>query len=202
MAITGDVGAGKSKTADLFQKSLASYPGCLRIDADRVAAELWRTPEVVTAAAGRWGSGNILDASGCVTHQAVAGIIFGDREEYDWLMKLLHPLIKKKIEEQIALLPENQWAVVEIPLLFEVGAPSWVTVSVFVTAPRETRVSRCRARGWDEAELRRREKFFIPSEERMALSDYVIHNDGSLDKLKKAVEDIRLKISRLQTFRE
>ena len=86
---------------------------------------------------------------------------------------------------------ERRWAVVEIPMLFEVGRPDWLTSVVFVTAPWEVRVERCRVqRGWDEAELRRREGFFLPSEERMKRSDFVINNAGNLAALEADVRRI------------
>ena len=191
MAVTGDVGAGKSTVAKLFE----SLGGFL-IDADRVVAELWQTPEVMAAAVDRWGNG-ILDDAGHVSHKAVAGRIFCDRAEYDWVMKLLHPRVRKEIERRITnpamdvpTAKTGNWRVVEIPLLFESGVPPWVTVKVFVTASRETRLARCRSRGWDEAELARRESFFMPGEQRMAKSDCVVRNDGSLDELREAVEAV------------
>ena len=80
---------------------------------------------------------------------------------------------------------------VEIPLLFEAGRPEWVTSVVFVTAPRELRLKRRREqRGWDDAELARREKFFLPSDERIKLSDFVIDNSNGLHELEDEVRRI------------
>jgi dephospho-CoA kinase len=186
MAVTGDVGAGKSTVAKLFEAL-----GGILIDADRVVADLWRTEEVSAAAVGRWGKG-ILDGAGRVVHRAVADRIFAEsgRAEYDWLSRFLQPRIRKELDRRVGLLGVGEWGVAEIPLLFETGPAPWVTVKVFVTAQRAVRAARCRARGWDEAEMARRESFFMPSEERMALSDHVVHNDAGLDALRKTVERI------------
>ncbi|MDR1376783.1 MAG: dephospho-CoA kinase [Synergistaceae bacterium] len=184
MAITGDVGAGKSTVAKMFE----SLGGFL-IDADQVVDQLWRTPEMIAAAVNRWGK-TVLDESGNVRHKPVAERIFNDRGEYDWLTGLLHPRVMKEIEGRI---DTSRWGIVEIPLLFEAGVPAWVTVTVFVTASRETRACRCRARGWNEAEMARRESFFLPSEERMRRSNHVIRNDGDLKRLKKSAEEIYAK---------
>jgi dephospho-CoA kinase len=186
MAVTGEVGAGKSAVARLFE----SLGGTL-IDADRVVADLWRTPEVVAAAVGRWGR-DVLDGEGRVVHRAVADRIFPEsgRAEYDWLSRFLRPRIRGELNRRVGCLRAGEWGVVEIPLLFETGVAPWVTVKVFVTASRAVRAERCRARGWDEAEMAKRESFFMPGEERMALSDYVVRNDGGLDELRKAVEGI------------
>jgi dephospho-CoA kinase len=197
MAITGDVGAGKSTVAKLFE-SLGGY----LIDADQVVAELWRTSQLTAAAVGRWGE-NILDEKGHVIHALVAERVFADQVEYDWLMGFIHPLVRVELEGRVRRLRENDqgwndqdWIVVEIPLLFETGVAPWVTTKVFVTAPRETRLERCRARGWDDAEMRKRESFFLPSQERIARSDYVICNDSDIDALKKAVTEIYSKRNR------
>jgi dephospho-CoA kinase len=191
MAVTGDIGAGKSTVAGLF-----GALGGVLIDADRVVAELWQTPDVVAAAVERWGTG-ILDGAGRVVHRAVADRVFAGsgrsdcvRSEYDWLSRLLHPRVAEELRLRVGRLGEKEWGVVEIPLLFEAGVAPWVTVKVFVTASREVRAERCRARGWDEAEMAKRESFFMPSERRMALSDYVVHNDGGVGELSKTVKRI------------
>ena len=78
---------------------------------------------------------------------------FSSRTEYDWGCALLHPPVKAELARRVAALdPERDWAVAEIPMLFESGVPDWVTATVFVTASRDVRAERCRARGWDDAE--------------------------------------------------
>ncbi len=184
IAVTGDVGAGKSTVS----RMLESLGGVL-IDADRVVGELWLSPEVIDAAVHRRGGG-ILDGAGRIVHAKVAALIFGDRIEYDWVCGLLHPLVKKEIKRRIDLTPAEDWVVVEIPLLFEAGVAPWVTFKIFVAATREVRLARCLSRGWDEPELARRESFFLPSAERRGKSDYVVHNNGGLDELRRTVNEI------------
>ena len=185
VGVTGDVGAGKSTVARLMEAA-----GGVRLDADAVALSLWERPDIRMAAAARWGEG-ILDPSGGIDRRAVAGRIFSDPVEHRWCCDLLHPLVMTELERRVAGLSPIKWAVVEIPLLFESGRPDWLTSVVFVTAPWEVRAARCRAqRGWDEAELRRREGFFLPSEERMKLSDFVINNAGDLTELERRVAGV------------
>ena len=182
VGVTGDVGAGKSTVARLMEAA-----GGVRLDADVVALALWERPDIRKAAVARWGT-DILDPAGAIDRRAVATRIFSDPAEHRWCCDLFHPLVMVDLEHRVAGLSASQWAVVEVPLLFEVGRPDWLTFVVFVTAPWEVRVERCRAqRGWDEAELRRREGFFLPSEERMKRSDFVINNAGDLATLKADV---------------
>lgn len=185
VAVTGDVGAGKSTVARLFESL-----GAVRLDADAVVAGLWRRPDIIEAAVGRWGPG-ILDPEGRIVPARVAERLFSSRAEYDWGCALLHPPAKAELARRVAALDQGrEWAVAEIPMLFESGVPGWVTATVFVTASRELRVERCRARGWDEAELLRREAFFLPSEERAARSDFVLRNDGAPEELERSVRSI------------
>lgn len=184
IALTGDVGAGKSTVAGLLEGM-----GGVRLDADAIALEQWRRPEVARAAARRWGR-RVLDPSGGIVRGTVAGRIFTDRAEYDWACGLIHPLVMAELERRVAELSPDRWAVAEVPLLFEVGRPAWVTAAVFVTAPRALRIARCRERGWGEDELTRREAFYLPSDERMALSDFVLNNEGDLASLRRKAEAI------------
>ena len=184
MAITGDVGAGKSTVSGILKSK-----GWALIDADKVVADLWRTPGVINEAVKRWGEGILED--GAVVRARVAATIFNDRTEYNWTMSLLHPLVKKEMTLRVeALKKEGKPIAAEIQMLFEAGVAPWVTAKTFVTASRDTRLKRCLARGWDEAEMSRRESFFMSSEERMALSDFVIRNDGTLDDLRKTIGKI------------
>ena len=184
MAITGDVGAGKSTASGMFVSM-----GWALVDADKIVADLWRASSVVEAAVERWGDG-ILE-NGAVVHSRVGALIFGDRAEYDWAMNLLHPLVKKKMRLCVeALLQERKSIVAEIPMLFEAGVPPWIDLKLFVTASSDVRLKRCLARGWDEDEMSRRESFFMTRDKRMELSDFVILNDGGLDELSKAIDSV------------
>ena len=56
----------------------------------------------------------------------------------------------------------------------------------YVEADFDVRAERCRvSRGWSVEELRRREKFLLPKEQRMAVCDYIIRNEGSLSDLER-----------------
>ena len=187
-AITGDIGAGKSTVAKIFEEM-----GALRINADDIVKELWRNQEIISKAAERWGA-QILDGEKKVNLKAIANIIFDDINENRFACGLLHPKVMQIIEDRVKI--ADGWAAVEIPLLFEYGVPGWVNRTIFVTAPPEIRESRCSSRGWDEFEIKKRESFYLPSEERIKKSDFLIINDGGLEELNK-------KLSRLaKMFKE
>ena len=176
MAITGDIGAGKSTIAKLlaqkFQYEL--------LDADRVTAELWTRENVKAIALSRWGN-KILDTSGNIIKSKISQLIFTDQEEYKFCNSFLHPLIMSELEKQARNFSRS---VIEIPLLFEVGRPEWVNKVVYVTADFNTRAERCKIqRGWSLEELIRRESFLLPQSVKLSRSDYVINNVGNLSEV-------------------
>lgn len=182
LGLTGDVGAGKTTVASLWEAAGASI-----VDADRIVRSLWRNSSVISMAAARWGE-DILDPSGIPIPAAIASRAFKNREEYRWLCSLLHPLVRIEMERQIASL--EGWVVAEIPLLFESGVPEWIDAVVYVTAPEEFRTRRNLGRGWDEEEIRRRESFLLPREEKKTRSRMVIDNDGTLEELHASVGEL------------
>ncbi|VAX40436.1 hypothetical protein MNBD_PLANCTO03-1203 [hydrothermal vent metagenome] len=69
--------------------------------------------------------------------------------------------------------------VLDAPLVFEAGLDAECDAVVFVEASRDIRLARVReTRGWDEAELARREKVQLPLDEKADRSDYCVVNDA------------------------
>ena len=62
---------------------------------------------------------------------------------------------------------------------------------IFVDAPRKARLTRLLAnRGWDEAELQRREDYQLPLDAKRARADYVLWNEADLSDLTARVRTI------------
>ncbi|MCL1940327.1 MAG: dephospho-CoA kinase [Synergistaceae bacterium] len=184
-AITGDIGAGKSTAAKIFEEM-----GALRIDADEIAKGLWQDREIFSKALARWGD-RIIDGGSDGEKpnlKAIAEIIFGDPDENRFACELLHPKTLQIMEGKIKA--AQGWVVAEIPLLFECGVPAWVNRTIFVTASPKIREDRCRSRGWGELEIAKRESFYISSEERKKRSDFLIINDGGLEELSKKLSKL------------
>ena len=173
-AVTGEIGAGKSTVSAI----LARLMNCTLIDADKIAAEIWTRNDVKNTAVSRWGNG-ILDSHGEIIKAEISRRIFTSTEEHRFCDSLIHPLVM----DEIRRLTEGIDAVAEIPLLPEAGRPEWIGRAVYVMAEFGTRAERCRARGWDDDELLRREKFLLPRELRIDVCDCIIRNEGSLSEL-------------------
>lgn len=176
IAVTGEIGSGKST----LSRILSRLKKCALIDADKTAAEVWTRPDVKRVFAQRWGN-EMLDAEGNIIKAKIADKIFTDDEEHKFCDSIIHPVVM----DEIHALTENIDAVAEIPLLPETGRPEWIDRVIYTEADFSVRAERCRnSRGWSYDELTRREKFLLPKSERLAVCDYVIRTEGSLQDLK------------------
>lgn len=192
LGVTGDVGAGKSTVTKIFQEF-----GAHVIDADGITHEIWKRPEVLHKAIVKWGE-DILLPDGRIDAPGIASRVFTDEDDYKWLCSLLHPLVRSEMEKRVSDL--EGLVVAEIPLLFENGVPSWIDLTCYVRTSMERRLSRNRTRGWDQEEIRRREKFLLPREEKMGKADLIIDNESDLGKLRahlKALSERLLLIASL-----
>jgi dephospho-CoA kinase len=180
IGLVGGVGSGKSAVARAFERL-----GCVVSDSDKAVRAVLTRPEVVDTLAGWWGR-DILDAEGRVDRKKVADRVFADPFERRRLEGLVHPLVRESRAELVekARARGAKGVIIDAPLLFEAGVDAECDAVVFVEATRAVRLGRVREhRGWDEAELERREKAQMPLEEKRRRSDHVILNNGTLDEL-------------------
>src|SRR6478609_5525716 len=89
VALTGGIAAGKSEALKAFARH-----GAATASADAIVHELLANdPEVREAIRARWGD----DAVG--NRARIGEIVFGNREELDWLEQLLHPRVGQARQE-------------------------------------------------------------------------------------------------------
>lgn len=193
IGLAGGIGSGKSTIGGIF-KSL----GAVIIDADRVAHQVLESPEVIPAIAETFGPGVI--SGGKVSRAALAGLAFEDRASLDRLNSIVHPAVLAKCREIIenSQKDKNCRAVVlDAPLLFEAGLEDACDTIVFVDADDGLRLKRvAAARGWDQKELSRREKFQDSLKSKRERADYTIDNNGSLSDAAEKAREVWKAISR------
>jgi dephospho-CoA kinase len=180
IGLAGGVGSGKSEVARAF-----AGLGCVVADSDEAAREALDRPEVRARLVEWWGE-DIVGSDGRVDRKRVAAIVFGDEGERRRLEGLVHPIVRQGRAELIekARAAGAPAVIVDAPLLFEAGLDAECDSVVFVHAPRQVRLERVRvSRGWDEAELDRREKVQLPLDEKRKRSDHEIVNDAGADRL-------------------
>lgn len=187
IGLAGGIGSGKSTVARMLGEL-----GCVVIDSDAEARRALQRAEVIAELVEWWGDA-VLDAAGAIDRKAVARIVFADAEQRVRLEGLIHPLIAESRASQIeeARAGGRPGAVIDAPLLYEAGLKGECDAVIFVECPFEARLARVReGRGWDERELRQREKAQIPLEEKRRRADYLVVNTGNLPALRLRVAQI------------
>ena len=193
IGLAGGIGSGKSAVAEI----LADL-GCVVAHSDEMGRAALREEAIRDQLVAWWGEG-ILDEDGEIDRSAVARIVFADPEQRRRLEALTHPWIESRRAEQFAAAPPNTPAlVIDAPLLFEAGLDERCDAVIFVDAERQVRLARLKAgRGWEEADLRRREDSQLPLDVKRSGADYVIQNDGNLSDL---AAQVRLVLSQIVAF--
>ena len=195
IGIVGGIGSGKSHVARLLGEL-----GCRVIDSDAQIRAAYREPAVIAAIRQWWGDGVMLP-DGTVNKSAIAARIFADPAEKRRLEGLLHPLVHAAREREMAAAANDLQVIAYVwdtPLLLEAGLGEACDAIVFVDAPWERRLARVRAtRGWDEAELRRRENSQMPLDTKRGLSDYRLTNSADAEVDVSGSNDLREQIRRV-----
>ena len=132
------------------------------------------------------------------TGRALGGIVFDDEQARERLNAIVHPIVRRLLEERIATLEREGTgiAVIEVPLLVEAikQQSRWTRLldeMWVVTAPEEQAVARVRARsGLDEKAIRARIGSQATERERIEFADAVIDNSGSLEGLRREVTNL------------
>ena len=189
IGITGGIGAGKSAVAAQF----ASL-GCVVSDSDSQARVLLDDPAVQGQLVEWWGN-RVVSSNGVTDRRAIAAIVFAQPTERVRLETLIHPLLKvsreRLIAESRAAATPPQAVIIDAPLLLEANLDQECDAVVFVDAPRDQRLTRVVAsRGWNEAELARRESAQLALEEKRARSGYIVINDGHVQVVHDQVAQI------------
>ncbi|CAM5653036.1 dephospho-CoA kinase [Streptomyces spiroverticillatus] len=186
VGLTGGIGAGKSEVSRL----LASY-GAVVVDADKIAREVVEpgTPglDAVVAAFGK----DILTPEGALDRPALGAIVFADPQQLKVLNAIVHPLVGARSAELEQAAAADAVVVHDVPLLTENALAPLYDLVVVVDASPETQLDRLvRLRGTSEEDARGRMAAQATREQRLAVADLVIDNDGPLEALEPQVRKV------------
>jgi dephospho-CoA kinase len=186
IAVTGSLSSGKSTVCQFF-KELGAYV----LSADEIVHRLL-TPEKLVGQQVVDLFGKDILTNNQIDRTKIAKKAFSDPKLLAALEHLLHPKVRDEIEKEYRNCSSKfTLFVVEIPLLFETGADAEYPIIITVTAPKQQCQQRFK-KGVKSAEqdYQKRMDRQLSIEEKISRATYVIHNDGSLEKLKEAVAKI------------
>lgn len=184
VGLTGGIGSGKSLAAQFF-----SQLGALVIDADQLARSvIERGSQGFDEVLLRFGD-NVL-INGDIDRVALGQIVFENPEAKKDLEAIIHPRIRAEFEEAVDSLDADEIMIYEIPLLVETNAADRFDFIITVESDAELRKERLRARGMFHSDIEKRMASQATEEQRRAIADCVITNNGTEDELLRQVENV------------
>ncbi|MFI6223584.1 dephospho-CoA kinase [Nocardia salmonicida] len=186
IGLTGGMGAGKSTVA----RTLVEL-GAVLIDSDAIAREVVApgTPGL-TALVEEFGE-RILSPDGSLDRPALAAVAFADDVSRGKLNAITHPLVGARTAELIGDAAADAIVVQDIPLLVENGLAPLMQLVVVVGAEEETRLRRLvEHRGVAEADARARIAAQATDEQRRAVADVWLDNNGAPEVVEEQVRDL------------
>lgn len=185
IGVTGGIGSGKSSVARILGEL-----GATVIDADALARDVVEPGSpTLDALVARFGP-DIVDSSGNLLRAKLAAMAFADPQGTEDLNAIMHPPIARLAADRIAR-SSTPVVVYDMPLLVETKQHELVDMVIVVDVSPETQMERALARGTlTEEDIKRRLNAQASRDERLAISDYVLSNDGTPDELRRQVEDL------------
>lgn len=185
VGLTGGIGSGKSTAARLLDRR-----GAVVIDADQLAREaVARGTEGFAKVVEAFGP-DVVGPDGDLDRAALAADVFSDPARKATLEAIVHPEVGRLFAERLEPYRDTDRIVVYVtPLLAELGLAPAFDLVVVVTASPHLRVSRVASeRDLSPEDVRRRMAAQATDEQRAAVADVLLDNDGTLADLEGQVD--------------
>jgi dephospho-CoA kinase len=200
--LTGGLGSGKSTVAAMF-RSLGAYV----IEADAIGRELMSPGHAVYDDIVRQFGPEVVNLDRSLNRPLLADLAFRQKRLPE-LNRIVHPAViaeQQRRAERIFAEDPDAVVIVESALIFEADAqgtaPGWrqrFDRLILITAPEEVKITRHVARMTDgtrsiedlQADARARLAAQIPDTEKISFCDYVINNDGHIERTETQAERI------------
>jgi dephospho-CoA kinase len=188
VALTGNIGAGKTTVAELFRRW-----GATIIDADALVREVQAPGQpALREIAARFGD-DLIRPDGTLDRARLRARVLQDPGDLEALNQIVHPRVHRRRKQLLAEAESrgDRIVVSDIPLLFEAADPAEFDVIVLVDAAEPLRRSRLLAsRALPAAEIDRFMAAQLPPALKRSRSDYVLENDGDLRALERSAATV------------
>lgn len=189
IALTGGIASGKSTVSN----RLAEH-GAVIVDADRLAREVVEPGTPGLEAIRRRFGDAVIAQDGTLDRPALGSVVFSDATALSDLNAITHPAVWRAALDRFAeaeAADDQAVVVYDVPLLVEASPdrPLRFDRVVVVEAERAERIRRLVAdRGMSEQDAVRRIGAQADDEQRRAVADVVIDNNGTRDELLQRVD--------------
>lgn len=180
VALTGGIASGKTTVAKWIAQQ-----GIECIDTDVIARQIVEPgQEALTAICQHFGQ-QMLTEDGHLNRRKLRDYIFNNPEQRHWLENCMHPRIKAQIQAQL-LSSTTPYTLLIVPLLIESGLDQLANRILVVDIDPQQQLKRICQR--DKVTIEQAKQIVASQssrQERLAIADDIIYNDGSLDELKQ-----------------
>lgn len=181
IGVGGTIGSGKTLVSKIFRELGAQY-----VSADELGWEV--LPDIRDGLRKRFGER--IMKNGTVDRERLREIVFSDQENLDYLNRLSHPLLIKKILKRVEDI-EDGIVVIDAALLFDWPAiEEIVDYRILITSDEEVKEERMARKGISRKLFRQILGFQKSDAEVMKRAKFVIANNGGIDSLKIQCKDI------------
>ncbi|MCP4598128.1 dephospho-CoA kinase [Neptuniibacter sp.] len=192
VGVTGGIGSGKSAATDIL-----SQLGVTVVDADIVAREVVEPGEPALQAIKEYFGSEVIATNGSLDRAALRKLVFSNNDNREWLEKLLHPIIRKSIIEQLNR-SNGDYAVLASPLLLETDQYQLVDHVVVIDVPVEIQLQRTMSRdNNNEEQVKAIINAQMARQERLDKADSVISNDSDLAHLDTEISTLHEQLIQL-----
>lgn len=189
IGLTGSIGMGKTTTAKLF-----AGEGVPVLDSDEVVHGLYRAEAVPLIEATFPGT----TVSGAVDRQKLGEILRQNPANFSRLEEIVHPLVRATQEAFLAQArtEDRQFALLDIPLLFETGAESRVDKVVVVSCAPEIQRERVLSRpGMTEEKFEMILARQMPDAEKRRRADFIVDSGNGVEAARDQVREVLQKLA-------
>ena len=182
VGLTGGIGSGKSSACQQF-----AHWGVPIIDTDQIAHQLLAPGQALLDQLCQEFGTTILNEQGELNRPAMRQQVFNDPAKLARLEQHMHPAIRAEMTRQLAEL-QAPYVILAIPLLVEKGWQSVVDRVLVVDCSESLQLTRATHRdGADQASIRRIMAQQASRQQRLAVADDILHNEGSIEALASQV---------------
>ena len=186
VAVTGGAGSGKTSVCKRLKEL-----GIKVISADELAREAVAPGSTAFKKIVHYFGKTVLLSDGTLNRKKLRRMITDDDDARLAMERFIHHEIEKLILKNVVCAEKEgrRMVVIEVPLLFELGMKEKFDWVVIVSADKELRVKRLIARDQTSRdEAMGLIDVQMPEKEKIDRADYVVRNEGSMEKLVESVD--------------
>ena len=196
VGLTGGIASGKSTVARMLVEL-----GAHLVDTDVLARQAMATGSEGLREIERIFGPGVIASGGALDRGALREVVFNDAAKREELNKIVHPRVRSLVDQALKRIEARDpggVALVDVPLLFEVGWRERFECTVLVYVPARVQVERLMARDHvDEKAAAAALNAQLPIEDKRRLADFLVDNSGPVEETRKQVKGLWVRLEGL-----